>query len=269
MPNPADTPLDAETNAYYRRIDADTFMPTIHAQGAWQDHEQHMAPISALMTHMLDTHAPRPDMLIGRITFEILGLIPAQASHIEVQTLRPGRTIELLEATLTIGGRVIIRARAWRLAMSDTSAYAGNELPPMDGPEAAEPMDPTQEWPGGYIASLEMRALPGGRDGRRSVWIRTRPQLIADEETTPLAELVTRVDTANGVATRVRPTDLMFPNVELSLHLVRAPQRGWVGLDTAVTFGATGLGLTSSTLHDQAGPLGKIEQCLTVREFPS
>lgn len=263
------TVLDPHSNAYYRRLDSNTFMPTLHAQGAWQEAEQHMAPISALITHMLDTHDPRDDMQIGRITFEILGMIPAQESHIEVQTIRPGRTIELLEATLTIGGRTIIRARAWRLSVQDTSAYAGDELLAIEGPDAADPVNPTQEWPGGYIASLEMRALPGGRDGRRAVWLRTRPSLIEGEDTTPLAELITRVDTANGIATRVRPTDLMFPNVELSVHLVRTPRRGWVGLDTAVTFGATGLGLTSSTLHDEDGPVGKVEQCLTVREFPA
>ena len=261
--------LDRDSDAYYRRLDDSTFMPTRHAQGAWQEAEQHMAPISALMTYVLEHHEPRDDMQIGRITWEILGMIPAQESHIEVVTIRPGRTIELLEATLTIGGRVIIRARAWRLSVQDTLAYAGNELAAMDGPDHAEPVDPTQEWPGGYIASLEMRALPGGRDGRRAVWIRARPNLVEGEDVTPIADLVTRADTANGVATRLRPTDLMFPNVELSLHLVRTPRSGWVGLDTAVTFGPTGLGLTSTTVHDEDGPIGKVEQCLTVREFPA
>ncbi len=255
-------------SSYYRRTGDDTFEPTVHAQGAWQETEQHMAPISALMTHLLDTHEPRPDMQIGRITFEILGMIPLAESTITVETIRPGRTIELLEATLTIGGRGIIRARAWRLAMNDTSAYAGNELRVVDGPDSAEPVDPTQEWPGGYIASLEMRALPGGRDGRRTVWMRTATDLIEGERATPLASLMTRIDTANGIATRVRPTELMFPNVELSIHLLRRPDPEWVGLDTRVSFGSTGLGLTSSTVHDGNGPLGRVEQCLTVREFP-
>jgi hypothetical protein len=34
--------------AYYRRLDAERFQPTVHAQGAWNDHEQHMAPVSGL-----------------------------------------------------------------------------------------------------------------------------------------------------------------------------------------------------------------------------
>lgn len=259
---------DAEPAAYYRRIDANTFVPTRHAQGAWQETEQHMAPISALIAFMIERHEPRADMQLGRITWEILGMIPLAESHIEVATIRPGRTIELLEATLTIGGRAIIRARAWRLSIQDTSDYAGSELPTIDGPDAGSPLDPTIEWPGGYLASLEMRALPGGRDGKRTVWIHARPTLVEGEETTPVADLVTRVDTANGIATRVRPNELMFPNVELSLHLVRTPRKGWVGLATEVTFGETGLGLTSSTVFDEEGPVGRVEQALTVREFP-
>jgi hypothetical protein len=257
------------TNAYYRRIDANTFQPTLHTQGAWQEHEQHMAVASALMTAMIEQHEPRDDMQIARITWEIFGMIPLAPSHVEVTTIRPGRTIELLEATLTIGGRVIIRARAWRLAVNDTTKYAGNELPTMQGPAAGAERDATLTWPGGYIASLETRELPGAHPGRAQVWLRSKVTLVEGEEVGPLAELVTRCDTANGIAVRIDPKKLMYPNVELSLHLVRTPKPGWVGLDTAVTFGATGLGLTSSTVHDEDGPVGRIEQALTVREFPA
>ena len=57
----------------------------------------------------------------------------------------------------------------------------------------------------------------------------------------------------------------MFPNVDLSIHLYRSPVWGWVGLDTTVIFGADGVGLTSTTLHDRLGPVGRAEQILTVR----
>ena len=42
---------------------------------------------------------------------------------------------------------------------------------------------------------------------------------------------------------------------------------GWVGFDTQVAFGPTGLGLTSSVLHDIEGPVGRAQQMLTVRPF--
>ncbi len=260
---------DEDPLAYYVPVSPGVYRPTIHVQGAWQETEQHMAPISGLITHELAMHERRDDMQIGRICFEILGMIPLQESTIHVETIRPGRTIELLEATLTIGGRTIIRARAWRLAKSDMSAVEGNELPAMPGPDDTEKLDNTLEWPGGYIRSLQAQAVPGGRDGRRQVWLRTDCELIDGVPAEPIAAYTMLVDTANGIATRVRPTELMFPNVDLTLHFVREPDPTAIGLDTGVTFGPTGLGLTSSVLNDVHGPVGRVEQCLTVRNFPT
>ena len=263
------TSNDATPAAYYVPVRPGVYQPTIHVQGAWQETEQHMAPISGLITHELAMHEPRDDMQLGRICFDILGMIPLQESTIRVETIRPGKTIELLEATLTVADRTIIRARAWRLAVSDLSDVAGNELPAMPSPEHAAPLDGTAEWPGGYIKSLDIRATPGGREGRRQVWIRSNCNLIDGVEAAAVASYTMLVDTANGIATRVRPTELMFPNVDLTVHFVRQPDPTLVGLDTSVTFGPNGLGLTSSVLNDVHGPVGRVEQCLTVRHFPT
>ncbi|MBP8882196.1 MAG: thioesterase family protein, partial [Dermatophilaceae bacterium] len=90
------------------------------------------------------------------------------------------------------------------------------------------------------------------------------------EEVSPVANYIGLVDTANGMNTRVDPTDWMFPNIDVSLHFYREPVGGpghWVGFDTAVTFGTDGVGLTSTTLHDAHGPAGQCEQILTVRKM--
>ena len=85
----------------------------------------------------------------------------------------------------------------------------------------------------------------------------------------PVASYVRLVDIANGIATRVRPTELLYPNVDLTIHLLRTPDPSWVGLDTSVSFGSNGIGLTSTTLNDVRGPVGRAEQSLTVRHLPS
>ena len=48
--------LDPDSSAFYRRIDERTFAPTLHAQGAWREDEQHMAPVSGILTHAIDQH---------------------------------------------------------------------------------------------------------------------------------------------------------------------------------------------------------------------
>jgi hypothetical protein len=64
---------------------------------------------------------------------------------------------------------------------------------------------------------------------------------------------------------RVDPKDVAFPNIDLTAHLFAVPEGDWLGFDTTVSFGPSGVGLTSSTLHDHRGPIGTLTQILTLR----
>ena len=251
--------------AYYEPLSAGRFRSTVHAQGAWSADQQHMAPVAGLLTHALETCSPRDDLTMSRVAFDILGLIPAGDVEVTARVLRAGRTIELLEAEMTAAGRVVVRATAWRLARSDTSSIAGTELGRIPGPDDSEPFDMAAIWPGGYIRSVEAKDAGERRPGRSTVWIRPMFDLIDGEPVSDLARLFGVIDTANGVAVRARPTDVLFPNTDLTVHLFRQPEGEWLGLDTDVTFGPDGIGLTSSVLHDVHGPVGRSAQTLTVR----
>jgi hypothetical protein len=254
---------------YYEPTGESRYRPTRHVQGAWNRHEQHMAPVAGLLAHVIEGHDPRPDLQLARISYDILGLIPLQEGVVVVRTLRPGRTIELVEASLEIEGRTAVRATAWRLSRQDTVSVEGGyppDLPPVDT-MSAWPLDSI--WVGGYIASLQVRKSDGAPAGRGQAWVRSDVALVAGQDATPASGFLRLVDTANGIATRVSPREWMFPNVDLTVHLFRRPAGPWVGFDTTVTFGDDGLGLTSSWLHDERGPVGRAEQVLTVRRFPS
>src|SRR5699024_8890437 len=95
----------------------------------------------------------------------------------------------------------------------------------------------------------------------------TPVDLAAGESASPLASYIGRVDTANGIAAREEPSEWMFPNVDLTIHLYRQPQGAWTGLDTTVVFGSSGQGVTSTVLHDVHGPVGVAEQMLVVRSL--
>ncbi len=164
-----------------------------------------------------------------------------------------------------------IRAAAWRMVTSDTSAVAAVEDESMPAPptNASHGMAPACG-PGGYIRSLEMRIAEGHRPGSGKVWIRTSHPLTDQHNSTDLARLMGLVDTANGIAARVPPGEnsYIFPNVDLQIHMYRAPSGEWLGgLDNKVSFGgADGIGLTSTVLHDANGPFGRAEQILTLRK---
>nr|WP_218880928.1 thioesterase family protein [Kineosphaera limosa] len=257
--------LRSDLDSYYVPLGDNTFEPTLHAQGAWLAHEQHMAPVTGLLAHCLQTFNTREDLQLARLTAEILGVMPARPTTVECQTIRSGRTIELDEATVSIEGRVVVRARAWRLGRVDTSEVAADETPAIPGPDELAAIDLSQLWGGGFIASLELRTDTQRVPGRGHAWARPTKHLVEGEPVHPVAAYLGVVDTANGVATRLDPRSWMFPNTDLSVHLVRQPKAGWVGFDTAVIVGDSGVGLTSSRLHDIDGPVGRCEQILTVR----
>ena len=253
---------------YYFARGGGRYQSTVHAQGAWNAHEQHMAPVSGILAHCLERFEPRPELRMARISFDILGLIPDGEFEVRTAMLRPGRTIELIQAELVSGGRTAVRATAWRLQRSDTSTVAGIEDERMPGPDlATDPVD-LSKWPGGYIQSVDVRPAPNHAAGQGRAWLRTRHPLVDGEEFSDFARLVGLVDTSNGIATRVPPgaDSYLFPNVDLQVHLYREPSGEWLGLENSVSFGPDGIGLTSTVLHDTSGPIGRAEQILTIRQ---
>ncbi|MFM9370549.1 thioesterase family protein [Streptomyces sp. Da 82-17] len=258
------------TGSYFEPIDEHRYKPTAHASGAWDVDEQHFSPLGGLLVHAVDRHLAereRPDdgLVISRIGFDILGRLALDEVEVRVESLRPGRTIELLEAVALIAGRPVVRARVWRLAASDTAAVEGGAAGPLTPPEQVAPWEMKSVWPGGYIASIDVRPLAPPQPGRTTAWISTPLDLVAGQPSSALASYVALVDTANGIAVRRSPTEWMFPNVDLTLHLHRQPVGRWTGLDTTVTFGPTGQGVTSTVLHDVKGAIGHAQQILTVR----
>lgn len=257
--------------SFYLPLGPGRYRSTIHTQGAWNPHEQHMAPATGLLAHELERFQPREDMRMARVSLDILGIIHGGDIEITTTMIRPGKTIELVEAQMVCQGRTAIVARAWRLKTHDSTAVAGLEDAQAAHPEDLPEWDAMALWPGGYIEQLEFRVEPGHRLGKGVVWLRNPQQMVDGYETSDLVRLLGMVDTANGTAPRVTPgpESWMFPNVDLQIHMHRRPVGEWLGIASRQTYGTDGIGLTSAVLHDVEGPFGRSEQILTVRPMPT
>jgi hypothetical protein len=252
--------------SYFLTLGDGTFRATEYTSGAWSVSEQHISPMVGLITHEVERALQDDAKSVARLSVDILGVIAVGDFEMAVRVVRPGRTIALVEAQTTQAGRTVALARAWCLAEHDTSSIAGSEIDDMPGPDELPPWDMTSVWPGDYIGSLEVRRLPDAEPGRAIAWVRTPIDLLAGEAVSPLAKWIALVDTANGISVRSSPQQWQFPNVDLTIHLHREPRDPWVGFDSRVTFGASGLGVTSTVLYDIHGPVGHAEQMLTVRK---
>jgi acyl-CoA thioesterase len=253
--------------SYFKRLDERRFLATHEVSGAWDIDRQHIAPALGLLAHTveLDRDRRRTDRLrIGRLSYDILGTVPVDAVEVGVRVVRPGRTIELVEASLRHDDRDIVLLRAWLVQGGDNQRVAGTTLPGIPAPSDLATWDPTTVWPGGFIASAEVRR-DQDEPGRARFWVRSRTALLDGEPVSDLVRFATLLDIANGMTVRAEPGDVAFPNVDLTAHFFEEPRGDWVGFDTSVSFGTSGLGLTSSVIHDQHGPVGTSAQALTVR----
>jgi hypothetical protein len=253
--------------AYFERIGASAFRANHHVSGAWNIEEQHIAPALGLLAHVveLDRDARRSDpLVVGRLSYDILGTIPVDVVDTAVTVIRPGRTIELVGATLGHNGRDAVRLRAWLMRPVDTTHLRATSLPRIAAPDDMPSWAPSSVWPGGFVASAEARRVEV-EPGRASYWVRTPLPLVREEPVSRLASAAGLLDIANGMTVRANPRDVAFPNVDLTAHFFAQPCGEWVGFDTTVSFGPGGLGLTSSVIHDLQGPIGTMSQILTVR----
>lgn len=253
--------------SYWHRTGRCTFTPTERVGGAWDLKTQHIATLLGVLAHEIerDRDNRRDDGLrISRLSYDILGTIPLEPVDVEVTVLRGGRTIELVEARAGHAGRPVVLLRAWLTAGYPTADLEGTHHVAMPAPDEVPAWDMTTLWDGGFIASVEVRRRDLG-PGRAQAWVRTPHALVADEKVSRLAQVAGLLDITNGIAVRVDPKDVSFPNLDLTAHLFRTPGTGWLGLDTTVSFGPEGAGVTTTVLHDERGTFGVSTQCLTVR----
>ena len=127
-------------------------------------------------------------------------------------------------------------------------------------------------WPGGFIESVRLVAEPNRRPGKGMVWMTNDIDMVEGMPTHDMVHLLGMADTANGVVPRLglgmAKLEWMFPNTDLQIHMHRAPQGRWLGIEAVQQYGADGIGISSAILHDTQGPFGRSEQILTIRPMP-
>jgi hypothetical protein len=252
------------TGAFYS-LDGQRLVPSGLTRGPWDPKAQHAGPPSALLARALERCEPREGMRLGRITIEILGPVPLTPLTTSARVVRPGRSVELLEAALASADGDVMRASAWRVTASDV--VVGQDHPPPPGPEGGSERDffPTGD-DVGYHTAMDYRFVRGGflEPGPAMVWMRMRGPLVEGEETSPLERLMVVADVGNGISAVLDWREYLFINTELTVHLLRPPEGDWIGVD-AVTH-LDGVGLAQSVLWDERGRVGSGAQTLLVRK---
>ena len=255
------------SHAFFDVLGPDRFQATELTRGPWDPGLQHAGPPAALLGRAIEAHGDRTGRRVARITFEIARPVPIAELTVATRALRAGRSVELLEATLSSGGTELMRATALRIRTAELplpgELAQGPRLP---GPERGRqvPFFPTGQEVG-YHTAMEVRFVSGSflEPGPATAWMRMRHPLVPGEPPSPLVRVLAAADSGNGVSGALDYRRWLFVNADLTVYLARPPAGEWVALESATTV-AAGVGVADTVLHDEQGPVGRGLQALLV-----
>lgn len=264
--------MTAQATSFYVPLDdvGERWASTVHTTGPWDPRSQHAGPPSALLARAVERVAPRDDMVMARTTVELLGPVPVGEVAVRAQVVRPGRSVEMLGAVLTAGGRDVARMSAWRVRRTEGAEVASRAPAPPPLPEEETRDGTPAGWVDGYLSAVEWRVAAGSfaEPGPCTAWTRLRHPLVPDEVPSPLQRVLAVADSGNGLSNEL-PVTWFFINCELTAHLHREAVGEWICVDATTTVSPGGAGLATTVLSDLAGPLGVGAQALLVAPRPS
>jgi hypothetical protein len=252
--------MDPASSAFFIP-DGDRFLATPHGRGPWAAHHLHAGPPAALLARAIERAvADDPALMVTRLTLELMAPVPEGAVEVSTSVLRSGRSTRRIEATLSAGGRVAVRAMGVAMRQEPLAfpPVALDPHEPLPDPERGAPFRfPVFAEGEGYPASVDARLVRGGYgQNPTAVWIRSRMALVAGEDLTPLQRVMIAADSGNGVAVVLDPGRYTFVNADLTVHLHRLPVDDWVCLEAVTAPEPNGIGLSTSRLFDRRGPIG-------------
>lgn len=255
--------------------DGDRFVPTVLTTGPWDAGAQHGGAPAALLTRAIEqVEAPGP-MQVARLTFELLRPVPLTPLTVATTVLRPGRKVQLVQASLlTIDGTEVVRCTSLRIRSADLPVPDDTlpDDPPPIGPEHGQILQfPERRHDGPSFAAegCEIRFVAGGfdRPGPGTAWIRLRVPVVAGEAPTPMMRLAAASDYGNGLSWSLPRGEWLFINPDLSVHVTRPPVGEWVALASVTHPTNLGVGLAESAMYDGQGRVGRAVQSLLLDRF--
>jgi hypothetical protein len=237
-------------------------------RGPWDRDAQHGGAPAALIMRALEQLPAPDDLLLARVTYELLRPVPIGPIAVAGEVVRPGRRVQLLEASLTTpDGVEVMRARALRVRRAETAGEDTGLGTAPPGPDAGRPNDGFRPRFRPMFApdAIEIRFIEGGFGGGASTaWFRLHPEVVAGERPTPLQRLAAAADFGNGISSPLSWDDHVFINPDLTVYLEREPEGEWIGLESCTRVPPGGIGMSESALYDERGRIGRAIQSLFV-----
>ena len=251
--------------------DGEWFTATDLALGPWAPGALHGGAPAALLAHLFAQHAADLPLVPARITYEFVRPVPQGPLRAQVEVVRPGRRVTLLDAVLRDGDETeVVRARALLVAPSAIGPTPTTP-PPFPGPADGRANDWREQRRRFATAAMEIRFVHGRfrEPGPATAWFRLAQPLIAGEPTLPIDRIAAAGDFGNGIASELSWAEHVFINPDLTLSIEREPVGEWVALQSEMRVVPGSVAIAESVLWDEHGRIGRAVQSLLVGPRPT
>lgn len=249
--------------------DGDRLVPTELTRGPWRPDAQHGGPPSALLGRAVEAESTRGGGTVARLGVELVRPVPLAPLRTSTRREQVSRRVTHVEAELCADDDTVV-ARARALLLHVTALDPVEDAGPVDRPgSAGEAAAPAWIAEGDLTAyhrdAVEHRFVTGGFDqrGPAAAWIRLRVPLVAGEDTSGLCRALAIADFGSGISALFGPDhSIGLINADLTLALHRPPEGEWIRLESTSRLGPGGVGLCTSSVADERGPVGTATQSL-------
>lgn len=226
---------------------------------------QHGGAVAALVARAADAAPSVVPMDIVRVTVDLTRVVPVGLVTTDVQVVREGRRLQLLDVAVAVDGATVSRSQVLRMHReevvdaADLATVEPDDELPATMPERVD--DCPSPWaPTPFMDGIRC-TFEAYRPGRGLHTLHLHDQMVAGEEMTPATRAAVAADlvmTAGGVL-----PDYGIVNADLTLALHRLPVGEDIRIASTVRMSA-GHGSTQGWLYDGLGCFGTVSKSLLV-----
>ncbi|MGH2662350.1 MAG: thioesterase family protein [Actinomycetota bacterium] len=244
----------------------DLYVATEAALGPWSDQALHGGPPAMLMAREIERFPSDQAMFVTRLTVDFMRPVGRTPLALRSRLVRPGRKVQLVEASLWNDETEVARATALRIRRAEVDVPEVSEPPPHPLPDAYGGWTGPYRSPAYHLDGVEIRTPPeaGPEDAPQWAWLRLRLSLVPGEEPSGLVRVCAAADFPNGISFVVDPRTIAYINPDLTVYLHRLPAGEWVMVDAGTWLQPHGTGMAEGALYDEDGRIGRSVQGLLV-----
>jgi hypothetical protein len=240
-----------------------------NAEGAWLPNPIVRGPFdgmqggaaAALMCAQIEAIAASETWgFVSAVTTHFLRPVPLEPLTVLVGPLRRGKRVGIVDAQLSSSKGLCAVARATLIAELFDEA---TPVPPR------RPFDPLtlprrpRAAPHGGLWMMDAMEVHSANDG--IAWFRLQQPIVDGAGT--MSAVLPAADWAHGIWPPLGAETrgmAAIPNPDLTVHLFRAPEGEWIGVDAASAWSKQGIGVGWAAVHDAQGLIGRVAMSVAV-----